>query len=235
VAHKAGQNIRKLARGRRGDALSHFAGAGFLVILIVPLHFFLAVVLGSSGLAVLVSVACGIGAIALGRQGMWHWWRANRADQGARGEEQVSQTLASLREEGWTVQYNPELRWGDADAFLRSPLGNHYVIDVKAHTGGTVFFDSQTKMLMRRYGRDTVHDFGKNSRGESKDLLRAVKGQAAELRQQQKVRWVTPLLCFTQADIEPSVLPEQPVEGVYIVKLPLLTWLLRRLDTLERR
>jgi hypothetical protein len=70
---------------------------------------------------------------------------------------------------------------------------------------------------------------------KQKTYLASVKGQAAELKKQRRLRWVTAVLCFTSTEIEPSILPEQPVEGVYVVKLSTLTWLLKRLDKLERR
>jgi hypothetical protein len=224
VVKNAGATIRELASKRRETAILHFAGAGVLVIF-SPFTFHL-----FGRLGVLAFVFCVVGAYIVGCSGLAYWEKADRADQGARGEEQLERSLESLKQQGWSIEYNLELRWGDGDAFLRSPKGNHYVIDAKAHENGTIFFDPHTKMLMRRYGRDTVHDLGKNHQGAPKDLLKAVKGQAKEIKEKRQLRWITPILCFTQAEIDSSILPEQPVEGVHISRLSGLPWLLQWLD-----
>ena len=80
-------------------------------------------------------------------------------------------------------------------------------------------------MLMRRYGSDSVCGFGKKSFGQTKDLLKAVKGQAAELKKKHQLRWVAAVLCFIQAQIDSNILPEQAVEGVHISILSTLPWL----------
>ena len=224
VEKKAGANIRKLAWTRRQTALMYFTGASLLVIL-SP---FIAGLFGRLG--VFAFVGCLVSAFVATHRGLSSWQRANRADQGARGEEQLERSLESLLQQGWCIEYNLELRWGDADVFLKSPKGNHYVVDAKAHENGTIFFDPHTKMLMRRYGRDTVHDLGRNHQGAPKDLLKAVKGQAKEIKEKRQLRWVTAILCFTQAEIDSSILPEQPVEGVHISRLSVLPLLLQWLD-----
>ena len=100
---------------------------------------------------------------------------ANRADQGASGEEDVAGLLQELENLGWKVEYNISLQhWGDADAFARSPNGRCFVIDTKTNKGG-VFFDGT--VLKRRYGKD-IYDFS-----NGKDLLKAVKGQAAAVKE----------------------------------------------------
>ncbi len=226
MENKAGANIRQLAWNRREKAVANFTGAGLLVIL-MPICYRL---LHGRGLAVLIAISCLVGAVVLTRSGLKYWEKANRADQGAKGEEQLERCLESLKQEGWHIEYNLELAWGDADVFLQSPQGNYYVVDVKAHKNGTVFFDQSTKMLMRSYGRDSVYSFGEKSSGQTKNLLKAVKGQAAELKKKHQLRWVTAILCFTQAKIDSNILPEQAVEGVHISKLSTLPWLLRWLD-----
>ena len=113
---KAGENIRQLARDRRTEALKHFAFSGCLTIapLILPLP---------AGLRILVWVGCWVGAFVLYQKAQHLQLRANRADQGAEGEETVAKLLKPLEFQGWEIEYNiPLSRWGDADAFLRSPL-----------------------------------------------------------------------------------------------------------------
>jgi hypothetical protein len=226
VENKAGANIRQLASNRREKAVANFTGAALLVIL-MPICYRL---LPGGGLAVLIGIVFIVGAVVLTRRGLKYWEKASRANQGAKGEEQLERCLEPLKQEGWHIEYNLELDWGDADVFLQSPQGNYYVVDVKAHKNGTVFFDPSTKMLMRRYGRDSVYSFGEKSSGQTKDLLRAVKGQATQLKKKRQLRWVTAILCFTQAQIDSKILPEQAVEGVHISKLSTLLWLLRWLD-----
>lgn len=163
---KAGSSIRRMARGRRNNAFLRFGGAGTLVFALA----FMYPLLGTTGLGVLVYVFCLVGAVVLYQKGQSYWKKANRADQGAKGEESVALLLRELEQQGWSIEYNvPVPKYGDADAFVRSPSGSYFVVDSKAH-GGTVFFNG-TK-LMRRYGVE-VYEFDNN-----KDLLKAVKGQA---------------------------------------------------------
>jgi hypothetical protein len=150
---KAGVNVRQLALTRRKDAISRFVGAlcslavPFLALLILPT---------SPGLVTVILIAGFTGALIFYRQGKELWSSANRADQGARGEEQVARLLKVLERLGWKMDYNVPLpHWGDADVFLRSPRGNYFVVDVKTNRGG-VFFDGS--VLKQRYGKK-IHDF----------------------------------------------------------------------------
>lgn len=215
---KAGSNIRQLARQRRDGAIVRFGAAGALVIapvLIYPL-------LGTTGLGILVYVSCIVGVVVLFQKG-WHYWkRANRAVQGAKGEETVALLLSDLEREGWSVEYNiPVPKFGDADAFVRSPSGSCFVVDSKAH-GGTVFFNG-TK-LMRRYGKE-VYEFDGN-----KDLLKAVKGQAVYLKERKNVRYVTPILCFTNAELDVQAI-DNKVQDVHVLYPESLVPLLKRLSS----
>ena len=215
---KAGRNIRQMARKRRNDAFLRFGGAGVLFIAPVSLYPFL----GTTGLGVLVYVSCIVGAVVLYQKGWDYWKRANRADRGAKGEETVALLLRELQREGWSIEYNvPVPKYGDADAFLRSPSGSCFVVDSKAH-GGVVFFNG-TK-LMRRYGKE-VYEFDNN-----KDLLKAVKGQAVYLKERKGVRYVTPILCFTKAELDIQAI-DNKVDGVHAIKQESLVRLLKRLGT----
>ncbi|MGH8002701.1 MAG: nuclease-related domain-containing protein [Brasilonema sp.] len=202
---KAGRRIRQLARKRRSGALALFGGvfslvvSPFLILLLIPI---------TSGLGMLVVVGCWVGAALLYQQGQQLWIKANQADQGAQGEEEVARLLKPLECQGWKIEYNvPLKRWGDADVFLHSPKSNYFVVDVKSNKG-RVFFDGA--MLKRRYGKQ-VHDFN-----NGKDLLQAVKGQASVLKDMKGVRVVQPIICFTQANLE-KIDQNNQINGVHVV------------------
>ncbi|NMG05869.1 nuclease-related domain-containing protein [Brasilonema sp. UFV-L1] len=202
---KAGRRIRQLARKRRSGALALFGGvfslavSPFLILLLIPI---------TSGLKILIVVSCWVGAALLCQQGQQLWIKANQADKGAQGEEEVERLLKPLECQDWKIEYNvPLKRWGDADVFLRSPKSNYFVVDVKSNKG-RVFFDGA--MLKRRYGKQ-VHDFN-----NGKDLLQAVKGQASVLKDMKKVRLVQPIICFTQANLK-EIDQNNQINGVYVV------------------
>lgn len=56
-------------------------------------------------------------ALSLLLNGFYLWQRANHADQGAKGEEDVAKALKLLEREGWQFEYGMLLgdRLGDAD------------------------------------------------------------------------------------------------------------------------
>lgn len=139
------------------------------------------------------------------RNGQYLMKRASDAQRGARAETEVAALLDALKYKGWEIEYNlPIRKCGDADVVLHSPEDNWYVIDVKSHSGTKVYEGGR---LRKRYGRNT-YDF------QEGDLLRKVKGQAKEVRNLKRVRWVTPILCFTRGDIDIS---SNVVSGVYVV------------------
>lgn len=140
------------------------------------------------------------------RNGQYLMKRASDAQRGARAETEVAALLDALKYQRWEIEYNlPIRKWGDADIVLHSPEDNWYVIDVKSHSGTKVYEGGH---LRKRYGRNT-YDFREG------DLLRKVKGQAKEVRNLRRVRWVTPILCFTKGDID---IPCNVVSGVYVVE-----------------
>lgn len=214
----AGGTIRQLAQQRRNKAFVRFGSAGGLVI--VP--FLVAPLIGTVGLKVLVFAVCLGSAFVLVKGGLKLWKQAKNATQGAKGEETVALLLRELEAEGWQVEYNvPVPIWGDVDAFLCSPSGNCFAVDTKSH-GGTVFFNG-TK-LMRRYGRE-VYEFDNN-----KDLLKAARGQAAKIKELKGVRYVTPMLCFTNAELDIQTV-DNLIERVHVIQRESLVRLLRRLDS----
>jgi hypothetical protein len=216
---KAGSSIRKMAFERTTKAVVQFSAAGGLAVapLLIPLLLPI-----PPGVGVLIWVGCLVGAAFFYQQGSQLWNRANQATQGAIGEEKVAQILKVLEPQGWKIEYNiPLKRWGDADVFIRSPKGNYFVIDTKSNKGG-VFFDGS--VLKRRFGKN-IYEFS-----GGKNLLKAVAGQAITLRDMKRVKFVQPILCFTQANLE-EIKQNQDINGVYIVASAKLVNLLKKLDS----
>jgi Holliday junction resolvase-like predicted endonuclease len=216
---KPGGRVRQLARDRKNEALLRFFGVFILVF--APL-LILWQMPKALGLGLLILIACWVGAGVLWQQGQKLLIRAKQANQGALGEEQIAELLGTLEKQGWEITYNLRLkRWGDADAFLRSPKSNYFVVDVKSHKAG-VFFDGT--MLKRRYGKQ-VREFDRN-----KDFLKDMMGQASTLEEMKGVV-VQPIICFTQARLE-KINWQKPINSVYVVQANNLLGLL---DFLEEK
>lgn len=211
---KAGENVRQLAHNRRVQAYQRFSIAGGLAIvpLILPLPI---------EIKVLVVISGWVGAFVLFRKGQHLQLKAKFADQGAEGEETVAQLLQPLEFRRWQIEYNiPLKRWGDADIFLRSPKGNCFVIDTKSNRGG-VFYNGS--VLMLRHGRE-IHEFS-----NGKNILKAVKGQAKAIKEMKQVRFVQPILCFTQANLS-EIDQTKMIDNVYVVNSTDLLSLLNHLE-----
>ena len=155
-----------------------------------------------------------LGAIA---NGLYWWRRANHADQGARGEEDVALALAGLIASGWQVEYNVRLGkgLGDADVVCLSPRQNAYAIDVKSHRGRVLADGQQLYRMM-----------GQQKYSFEKDFLKQVKRQALVLKQQRNWRFVTPIVAFSQAHVAASI---SQVQRVYVVEKARLPALLKQL------
>lgn len=118
---------------------------------------------------------------------------AKNAHQGARAEEQVCSMLHTrLTRLGWQFQHNQMLaaKW-DIDIVAYSPSGNTYIIDVKSHRGTKVVTE---KKIYKRYGSKT-YEF-------EKDFLKGAMAQALALKKRDNLRFVVPLLCFTDGKLE---------------------------------
>ena len=227
-SRKAGQNIRDLALKRRFKAVISFGSAGFLLLLPFMLpHMFgtlLAQLSFSSAQAsrrlevppvfYLMLVMASLGAIA---NGLYWWRRANHADQGAKGEEDIAIALAGLTASGWQIEYNVRLGQGlgDADVVCRSPRHNAYAIDVKSHRGRVVTDGQRLYRMM-----------GQQKYAFEKDFLKQVKRQASVLKQQRDWRFVTPIVAFSQAHVAASI---SQVQHVYVVEKARLPALLKQL------
>jgi len=228
-SHCAGQNIRELARKRRVKAIAAFAAAGgvvvFPILLLRAIDNFLKQLPALSsvpqpipdnallGLYLLIAIA----ASGLVLQGVFLWKRANRADQGAQGEEAVAQEMTQLEREGWQVEYNLRLggRLGDADIVCISPQNKAYVIDVKSHRGDII---TDGQQLYRQMGKAT-YEFEKNF------LEQALK-QALQVKKQKNLNFVTPIVAFSNGRV---AIASGKLQKVYVVEKSRLVWLLKSL------
>lgn len=225
ASRQAGQPIRKLALKRRIKAIALFASAGFLFL--VPLlggkifeRIFNPVasidIQSETWLKPLFPILLG-SALSLIATGVFLWKRANHADQGAKGEEDVAQELIQLENEGWQIEYNLYLTngMGDADVVCISPRRKAYVVDVKAHRGEIA---TDGHRLYRRLGRKN-YAFKKN-------LLQQAIMQAIQVRKQQRLSFVTPIVVFANATV---LIPIGNQRKVYVVEKSKLVSLLRSL------
>ncbi|MBW4657661.1 MAG: NERD domain-containing protein [Drouetiella hepatica Uher 2000/2452] len=226
---KAGQNIRDLAVKRRIKALTSFTSAG----LVIFLPFFLSKAserflkqissLNPSQppqafqLPIALYIFSIVIAMGLVMNGTYLWKRANHADQGARGEEDIAQAIAQLTQEGWQIEYGMRLgnKLGDADIVCISPQNKAYVIDVKSHRG-EVITDGQ--QLYRRVG-NSKYSFEKN-------FLNQAKKQALQVKKQKELNFVTPIVAFSDAKV---AIASEKLQKVYVVEKSALVLLLRSL------
>jgi hypothetical protein len=213
---KTGTAIKQLKRTKKKLAISYFA----LVLLLFTAPIIVYLDLGINSLSILIYFLCLVGAVYFLDKGNKLWQSAQRVNQRIETEARVSFLLKELEEDGWEIIYNIPLRlWGDADVFLRSPSSNYFVIDIK-NNSGIVFFDGS--MLKLRYGTE-VFPFSSN-----RDILKAVKGQAAVLKELQGVSFVTPIVCFTKAVIELNT-NNNLVQNVYVIHTDFLLETLRKI------
>ncbi|HEY9748808.1 MAG TPA: nuclease-related domain-containing protein [Allocoleopsis sp.] len=203
---RAGQNVRVMARQRRTKAVLRFAIAVLWVLLPWLLPWLLHIVLPTLVFALpsWVYLACLVPASLSYLQAQHLWNKANRADQGAAGEEAIAAVLTPLQSEGWQIEYGVRDRSvGDVDVFLLSPQGRAYTIDVKSHRGEV---RSDGKQLYRQYGR-SQYPF-------EKDFLNQATRQAVAMKKLKGLTFVTAIVAFSQAKVG---IKENPVAGVYVV------------------
>jgi len=206
MPRKAGADIRGLALDRKFEATRSFAlaagcvlGPSFLALQKIPIPTPL----------YLFGLAAGGFLVYQGRELLG---LAARADQGARGEEEIGKILKQLPS-GWRTEYNrPVSGVGDVDVIVHSPQGKAWVIDVKSHGGYIYASQGQLKRKL-----------GKNSVPLEKDFLAAAKKQAVLVRDADNLKWVIPVICFSSATVQ----VKQPVNGVHVVqKSELLNFLM---------
>ncbi|MBD1823740.1 NERD domain-containing protein [Cyanobacteria bacterium FACHB-DQ100] len=226
---QAGQNVRELAAKRRVKAITSFAEAGFCIFL----PFFLVRITNnflkqipsinvsqaqsSLNFAFIFHVLFAIAALGFAANGMFWWKRANHADQGAKGEEEIAQELSQLKQEGWEIEYGMRLgnRLGDADIVCISPQNKAYVIDVKSHRGEVT---TDGKQLLRCIGNRT-YPF-------EKDFFQQAMKQALQVKKQESLQFVTPIVAFSDAKV---LVPNGKLQKVYVIEKSRLTAFLRSL------
>lgn len=227
---RAGQNIRELALKRRVKAIAAFAAAGFT--LLSP---FLMTRIFETFLRQMSSVEKSpaqpsfqlpvafyglflIASIGLIARGRFLWKRANHADQGAKGEEETAQEMAQLEQAGWQVEYGLRLgnKLGDIDIVCTSPRNKTYVIDVKSHRGEVI---ADGEQLRRRMGK-TTYSFEKN-------FLHQAMRQSLQMKEQQNLNFVTPIVAFSAAKVS---VPTGKLKSVYVVEKSRLVSLLKSID-----
>jgi len=208
--NQAGRNIRELALNRRIKAISYFISAffvffgSFVVILnfkFPPIFYLLFIII----------------ALWLIANGAFLWKRANHADQGAKGEEDIAQALSILESQGWQLEYGMRLGngVGDLDVFCVSPNGKAFAIEVKSHRG-EVITDGQE--LFRRMG-NKKYPFEKN-------FISQTMKQALKIKQQKDLHFVIPILAFSTARVS---IQGDKFKNVYIVEKAKLVSLLKSL------
>ncbi len=220
---KAGKNIRNLALARRMKAIYYFLyAAGFAIFPFLFVSFFKDLFQSFSGdnsleINPILYVPFAFGFCICAFRGYNYWQRANHADQGAKGEEKMAEVMTTLEQEGWDIEYGMPLgkRLGDADIVCISPQQKAYVVDVKSHRGEVVT-DGET--LSRRMGKES-YSFEKN-------FLRKSMQQAFQVKKQRKLKFVTPILAFSEAQVS---VPPGKVKGVYVVEKLRLVPLLKSL------
>lgn len=221
---QAGQNIRNLALRRRVKALTAMASSAFLVVLPLLLQTVFQELLAlfprssssAPNLLPVAYMACLVASVGCLLNGLYWWRRANHADQGAQGEEDVAKAIADLPAAGWTFEYGLRLGkgLGDADIVCLSPQNKAYVIDVKSHRGTVVAEGQKLYRLM-----------GSQKYPFEKDFLKQVMKQAFQVKQQKRLKFVTPILAFSNA----KVTLKGKIQGVYLVEKSRLLYLLNTL------
>jgi hypothetical protein len=226
---RAGQNIRELELKRRMQAIYSFGSAVFVVCLPFILVRFFELFFKPFNASVppqkqlslsfppLYYVFFLVLALSLVANGMYCWKRAGHAAQGAKGEEDVSRELSQLEYEGWKIEYGMRLGngLGDADIVCISPQEKAYVIDVKSHKGEVIVDGEQ---LHRRMGK-TNYPF-------EKDFIAQTMKQALQVGRQEGLKFVTPILAFSEAKIS---IPSNRLRKVYVVEQSRLASLLKSL------
>jgi Nuclease-related domain len=226
---QAGQNIRELAARRRIKAIVAFSSAGGVIIL--PLLMLRSAetfvkqisALNPSQPQILFNfppilyALLFIAALGLSIEGVSLWKRANRADQGAKGEEEIAQELLQLERLGWQIEYGMRLRnrLGDADVVCISPQNRAYVVDVKSHRGEVTVDREQ---LCRRMGKK-IYPF-------EKSFIDQAMKQALQVKKQKGLKFVTPVIAFSDAKV---LIATDQVKKVYIVEKSRLVSLLKSL------
>lgn len=218
---RAGKNIRIMALRRRLKAIQLFVATAFLVYLPFLgksfVHQLTLITKTVVAVPIWIYPLCFSMAAVTLWSGIYLWKRANHADQGAKGEEDIAAILSPLKGQGWQIEYGlRNRRLGDIDVFLLSPNQRAYTIDVKSHKGSV---HSQDSKLYRQYGQ-TRYPF-------EKDFLSQAMQQAIAMKNKKKLRFVTPIVVFSAASVE---ITANPIAHVYVLGKETLLSQLRSLE-----
>jgi hypothetical protein len=216
---RAGQNVRSLAFRRRLKAFKNLGGAVLLLVvpLILPIARSLSPILINVALPAWSYLICIALAILLVFQANHFWKRAKHADQGALAEEQIADLLISLGNQGWQVEFGIQhRRVGDIDVFLLSPTGKAFSIDVKSHRG--IVRASNQQLYRKRKTSEEPFE---------KDFLKQAKKQAVAIKELKGLRFVTPIVVFSNAKVDGV---SNPIAGVHVLEKATLLSYLRSLD-----
>lgn len=146
------------------------------------------------------------GAVAafFGLQGFWALKRSRPKKQTSEGSNIMAAVLLPLERQGWKIAYGTQIKGvGRIDAFIRSPKGKVYLIDMKSHRGK---IGTDGKTIFRVYDQST--------RPFEQDFLAQTQQRAQAVQLAQKLSTVTPLLIFPEAIVE---VDQNPIAGVYVV------------------
>jgi hypothetical protein len=217
----AGKNIRKMALQRRFKAIQLLIATALLACLPFAGKAFVHQLALITKTVVVMPAWMYLLCFSMAGVTLWSglhlWKRANHADQGAKGEEDIATLLTPLSNEGWHLEYGiRDRRLGDIDVFLLSPKSRAYTIDVKAHKGSV---RSQDGKLYRQYGQ-TRYTF-------EKDFLSQAKQQAIAMKDKKGLRFVTPIVVFSAAKVEVTA---NPIAHVYVLGKENLLSQLRSLE-----
>jgi Nuclease-related domain/Methyl-CpG binding domain len=194
---RAGRNIRAMAWEYRWQGAGSCALAAGCVGATVGLPLLLKFSLA----APLYLVGLGAGLVLFFRGSML-FRQAARADQGAKGEEEIEK-LFNQFPKGWKTEFNRRVQGvGDVDMILTSPTGKTWTIDIKSQRG----------TIIEKHGK-LYKLVGRNTYPLQKDFIAAAKKQAALVRSMDNLRYVIPVICFSSAKVE----IESSVEGVYVI------------------
>jgi hypothetical protein len=178
-----------------------------------------------------VNGACWGLATWLAYQNWLQWQSAQRSTQATvagpiRGETPLVQSLAPLRQQGWTLEYDvPHKAIGPIGLLATSPRGHLFTVEVKPHRG---------KVSTSSDGRSLVRIYDRSPRPFEQDFIAQAKQQAQILQKERKAPKATPLILFSEALLD---LSQNPVQGVHVVSAPKLRSTLLALDrlALDRR
>jgi Nuclease-related domain len=229
ISRRAGQNVREMAFKRRVKAICSFSSAGITILMPFFANWMLEKFTkpmssidssqpqSVSSLLPTFYVLFVVMALGLFANGVFWWKQAERADRGAKGEEETAQEMRQLEQEGWQIEYGMRLgnRLGDADIVCISPQNKSYVIDVKSHKGEVI---TDGDKLYKQMGKST-YPF-------EKDFLCAAMKQALQVRKQKDLSFVTPIIAFSNAKV---LVPSGKLKKVYVVEKSRLVSLLRSL------